>query len=295
MGATLAVRPKTQPKGWALTVGGVVIKPALLALTTRTWIDGEKIPATGGCVIVLNHLSHVDPLVSAHLVWDHGRLPRYLAKDGLFRHRVLGAMMRDAGQIPVHRGSGAMDAFDSAVAAVEAGECVVVYPEGTLTRQPDLWPMMGRSGAARIALRTGCPVVPIGQWGAQRLLPPYARKPRLLPRTHVTLKVGDPVDLSAHAGGQVTAARLSAATETIMDAITDLVAEIRGESPPAERFDPRREGLSEYGRPRPTGGRPGRGAGARTGGGHDGHADGRTDGRTDDDTDGESRDQGGTA
>ena len=77
-----------------------------------------------------------------------------------------------------------------------AGECVVVYPEGTITRDPDLWPMAGKSGAARIALATGCPVIPIGQWGAQDLLAPYAKKPDLFPRKPVTMKVGDPVDLS---------------------------------------------------------------------------------------------------
>ena len=57
----------------------------------------------------------------------------------------------------------------------------MIYPEGTLTRDPDLWPMTGKSGAARIALATGCPVIPVGQWGAQEILPPYAKKPRPLP------------------------------------------------------------------------------------------------------------------
>ena len=82
------------------------------------------------------------------------------------------------------------------MAAVQAGKCVVVYPEGTITRDPDLWPMVGKSGAARIALATGAPVVPIGQWGAQQLLAPYAKRPDLFPRKLITMKVGDPVDLS---------------------------------------------------------------------------------------------------
>ncbi|MCH1867364.1 1-acyl-sn-glycerol-3-phosphate acyltransferase [Nocardioides sp. CFH 31398] len=237
----MAVRPKYQRKGWALLVGGAIIKAGLVTLTRRTWIDAERIPARGGCVIVLNHLSHVDPLIAAHVVWDHGRLPRYLAKDALWHNRFLGALLRNAQQIPVSRdGAAASTAFDAAVRAVEAGECVIVYPEGTLTRDPGLWPMLGRTGAARIALRTGCPVIPIGQWGAQDLLAPYAKKPNLLPRTHVTLKVGEPVDLSAYAERPLTTAVLLEATETIMTAITDLVAEIRGERPPAERYDPRR-------------------------------------------------------
>ena len=89
----------------------------------------------------------------------------------MFRNKALGGFLRAAGQIPVERlSANAAGAYDAAVAAVRAGECVVVYPEGTLTRDPDLWPMVGKSGAARIALETGCPVIPVGQWGAHDLL-----------------------------------------------------------------------------------------------------------------------------
>ena len=132
--------------------------------------------------MVFNHISHVDPLTAAHFVYDHGRIPRYLAKSGLFKNKALGAFLRGAGQIPVERLSKNADgAYDAAVAAVRAGECVVVYPEGTITRDPDLWPMTGKSGAARIALATGCPVIPVGQWGAQELLPPYTKTPHPVP------------------------------------------------------------------------------------------------------------------
>ncbi len=237
----MSVRKLQQRRGWAFTVIVVLVKPALLVLTRRRWIDGENIPATGGCVVVVNHLSHVDPLTSALLVYDHGRIPRYLAKSGLFRRRALGAFLRSAGQIPVERATrNALGAYAAAVAAVRAGECVVVYPEGTITRDPDLWPMTGKSGAARIALETGCPVVPVGQWGPQDLLAPYARKPDLLPRTLVTMKVGPPLDLTHLTAAPVTAQRVAQATEEIMDAITALVADVRGERAPVERYDLRR-------------------------------------------------------
>lgn len=237
----MSVRKLQQRRGWAFTVIVALVKPVLLVLTRRRWIDGENIPATGGCVVVVNHLSHVDPLTAAHLVYDHGRLPRYLAKSGLFRTRVLGTFLRAAGQIPVERAtSSAVGAYASAVEAVRAGECVVVYPEGTITRDPDLWPMTGKSGAARIALETGCPVVPVGQWGPQDLLAPYSHKPSLLPRTLVTMKVGRPLDLAHLADRPVTARQVAQATQQIMDAITGLVADIRGEQPPADRFDLRR-------------------------------------------------------
>ena len=250
----MTVRKLQQKRGWAFNLAVPIVKPTLLAATTRTWIDGEKIPATGGCIVVLNHISHVDPLLAAHFVYDHGRLPRYLAKSGLFKNAQLARFLRAAGQIPVERLSrNAAGAFDAAVQAVRDGECVVIYPEGTLTRDPGLWPMVGKSGAARIALATGCPVIPIGQWGAHELLPPYTVTPRLVPRKHIVMKAGDPVELDDLITKPHTAAVITEATARIMAAIVDIVAELRGEEPPAERFDPRRAGVQQVGNPRKRG------------------------------------------
>ena len=245
-------------RGWAWGIAVPIVRPILLATTKHTWIDGEKIPAEGGFLLVLNHISEVDPLIVAHIVWDHGRIPRYLAKAGLFKNKVLGSFLRAAGQIPVYRASkDAVGAYDAAVAAVRAGQCVVVYPEGTITRDPDLWPMVGKSGAARIALETGAPVIPIGQWGAQALLAPYAKRPDLFPRKLITMKVGDPVDLSDLTGQEHTPAAVNEATARIMAALTRLVEEVRGETAPAERFNPRTAGVKEFGNPN-EGGRRGR-------------------------------------
>jgi 1-acyl-sn-glycerol-3-phosphate acyltransferase len=244
------VRKLQQKRGWAFNLAVPILKPLLLAATSRTWIDGEKLPATGGCIVVINHVSHIDPLLAAHFVYDHGRLPRYLAKSGLFKNKALAYFLTAAGQIPVERLSrSAVGAYDAAVIAVRNGECVIVYPEGTLTRDPHLWPMTGKSGAARIALETGCPVIPVGQWGAQDLLPPYGR-PDFLPRKHVTMKAGDPVDLSDLLAQPRSPAVVQQATDRIMAAVTDLVAEIRGETAPAERFDPRKAGVRLTGNPK---------------------------------------------
>ena len=234
----MRVRKLDQPRGWAFTLGAVILKPLFFVTTKRDWVDGTKIPASGGCVIVLNHLSYIDPLMTAVFTYDHGRLPRYLAKSGLFGNRFLGFFMRAAGQIPVERATtSAVGAYDAAVAAVRAGECIVIYPEGTITRDPDLWPMTGKTGAARIALETGCPVIPVGQWGVQALLAPYAKKPDLLPRKLIHLQVGDPVDLDDLLDKPRTAALLGEATERIMCAITTIVEGLRGEQAPAERYD----------------------------------------------------------
>ncbi|MBS2937382.1 1-acyl-sn-glycerol-3-phosphate acyltransferase [Nocardioides sp. J2M5] len=246
----MRVRKLEQKRGWAMTVAAVILKPTLLSATSRTWIDGEKIPATGGCIVAINHISHVDPLLSAHFLYDHGRLPRYLAKSGLFSNKYLGGFLTSAGQIPVERLSrNAVGAYDAAVRAIQRGECIVIYPEGTLTRDPDLWPMKGKTGAARIALATGCPVIPVGQWGAQEVLPPYTKKPLLVPRKNITMKAGDPVDLSDLVAAPQGAATTAAATDRIMAAITGLVEDVRGETAPAERFDPRQRGLRETGNP----------------------------------------------
>jgi 1-acyl-sn-glycerol-3-phosphate acyltransferase len=240
-----------EKKSWAWHLAEPLVRAALVSTTKHEWIDGDNIPATGGCIIVLNHVSHVDPLTAAHLVYDHGRLPHYLAKSGLFRNKALGAFFRAAGQIPVERLSrNAAGAFDAAVAAVHDGKCVVVYPEGTITRDPDGWPMTGKLGAARIALETGCPVIPVGQWGAQQLLAPYAKKPDLYPRKLVTMKVGTPLDLSDLAAKEPrTVAVIQEATDRIMAAITALVEEVRGGHAPTERFDMKKAGVREIGNP----------------------------------------------
>jgi 1-acyl-sn-glycerol-3-phosphate acyltransferase len=134
----------------------------------------------------------------------------------------------------------AADALASAVRAVEVGQAVTVYPEGTITRDPDLWPMAGRTGAARICLQTGCPVVPIGQWGAQEIM--YGTRiglPRLLPRKTLRLKAGDPLQLDDLRSHKMSSPILIEATDRIMDAITSLVVDLRGGAPPSQRFEPR--------------------------------------------------------
>ena len=245
------LRRGREKSGWAVRTAVVILKPPLTLLMKRDWVDVDKIPASGGCVLVFNHISYLDPLTSAHLVWDAGRTPHYLAKSGLFRNRALGGFLRAAGQIPVERLSAdAVGAFDAAVQGVHEGKAVIIYPEGTITRDPDGWPMRGKTGAARIALATGCPVIPVGQWGPQDILPAYAKRPDVLPRKTVHLKVGDPVDLSDLLAQPISPRTVQEATDRIMAAITRLVEELRGGRAPAVRFDPRTAGLRETGDPR---------------------------------------------
>jgi len=243
-------RKLQQRPGWAYGLCIAILEPLLLLVTKRRWVGGERIPATGGCVLAANHISHLDPLTFAHFVYAHGRLVRFLAKAEMFKVPVVGRIIRSAEQIPVYRlTTDASVAFRAAVAAVEKGEAVAVYPEGTITRDPDLWPMTGKTGAARIALASGVPVIPIAQWGAQEILWPYSKNPRLFPRKTITLKAGEPVDLDDLRGKELTPDVLREASDRVMDAITRLLEDVRGQSAPAVRFDPRTAGVRQIGNP----------------------------------------------
>ncbi len=238
----------TPTRSAAFRFAEVIARPLVRLLTRRAWSGQQHVPRTGGIVVVVNHTSHGDPFLVAHYLVNVSRLPRFLGKEALFRIPVAGRVLRGAGQIPVYREtSDASRSYSAAVAAVRAGECVVIYPEGTVTRDPDLWPMRGKTGAARVALTTGCPVVPLAQWGSHRVLAPYGRRPRLLPPQRVAIVAGPPVDLAAFRGREPGADVLAGATEAIMDALADLVGELRGASPPSARWDPSEHGQTTTG------------------------------------------------
>ncbi|WP_018544721.1 lysophospholipid acyltransferase family protein [Streptomyces sp. LaPpAH-108] len=237
--------------GFWYRFAAVICKPPLAVLIKRDWRGMEHIPAEGGFITAVNHNSHVDPFAYAHYQYNTGRVPRFLAKSGLFKKGFVGAAMRGTGQIPVYREStDALSAFRAAIDAVERGECVAFYPEGTLTRDPDGWPMTAKTGAARVALQTKCPVVPVAQWGCNELLPPYAKKPNLFPRKTHHVLAGPPVDLSRFYDREMTADLLKEATEVIMAAVTRQLEEIRGEKAPATPYDPRRERIEQRRRTR---------------------------------------------
>lgn len=232
--------------GFSYRFAAVLCKPPLVTLLKRDWRGMEHIPADGGFITVVNHNSHVDPFAYAHYQYNTGRVPRFLAKSGLFKKGFVGAMMRGTGQIPVYREStDALSAFRAAIDAVERGECVAFYPEGTLTRDPDLWPMTGKTGAARVALRTKCPVIPVAQWGAHELLAPYTKKPHFWPRKTHHVLAGPPVDLSRFYDQEMTPELLKEATEAIMAAITLLLEDLRGEKAPETPYDPRTERIEQ--------------------------------------------------
>jgi len=214
-----------------------VLRPLLVLFTKRDYRGVENLAQDSGIIVAMNHNSWFDPFVVAQFMWDNNRPPKFLAKSGIFKIPVIGQLVWLAGQIPVYRESRhAKIAVRGAIKAVEKGEAVVLSPEGTLTRDPNLWPMEGKTGAARIALATKLPVIPVAHWGAQFVLAPYSKKLKLLPRKTMMVKAGPPVDLSDLYDQEITGELLKNATSRIMDAITKELADLRNETPPAQRM-----------------------------------------------------------
>jgi 1-acyl-sn-glycerol-3-phosphate acyltransferase len=211
----------------------MVVIPVLGVWTRRSWTGLENLPSSGGIIIVSNHISHFDPLVVAHYVYRAGRWPRFLGKASIWKVPVVGYLLTKTLQIPVERGSvEAVKSLDALIDALHEGGAVIIYPEGTTTREPDLWPMRGKTGAARLALVTGAPVIPMATDGAQRVFDPRTKKFSLRPRIPVRVTSGKPVDLSRWAGEAPSRTVLDQMTEAIMLDIRGLVSELRDETPP---------------------------------------------------------------
>lgn len=221
-----------------------VVRPGMNLLMGKDWQGMEKLP-DGGYIAVANHVTEIDPLAVAHAVYMGGNTPHFLAKDSLFRVPVLSSLMRGLKQIPVARADRreAQKALEVAREVLGEGGAIIIYPEGTLTRDPQLWPMRAKTGAARLALVTGAPVVPIAHWGVQDFLAPYGKVPKPLPRRRYRLRVGDEVDLSDLREGPRTRQALAEATERIEEALTRTVASLRGQEPPVLIWD---RGLRQY-------------------------------------------------
>ncbi|WEK59657.1 MAG: lysophospholipid acyltransferase family protein [Candidatus Microbacterium colombiense] len=234
---------------WPLAV---IVVPLVSLLAKIRVVGAEKLPRTGAFVLAPNHYSEFDPLIVAVAVWRTGREPRFMAKESLFKVPVLGWLLRRTGMIPVARTSSASAAkqtMTQSAELVEHGRGVIVYPEGTLTRDPDLWPMRGKSGAVRLALADGIPLIPMAQWGTQEIMGRYQKGLSLWPlRKPIKVIIGDPVDVSDLRGRAGEQAALNEATSRLMNAITALLEELRDAKAPAERWNPSSHGQKETGR-----------------------------------------------
>ena len=228
--AATTKREKFEPQTLIMrVVAGIVYRMGEL-LVRRQPLPEHSLPTKAGFIVALNHLSAADPPVVGAYIYDAGWFPRFMAKAELFNIWPVGPLLRAVGQIPVQRRSAqAAQALNSAASAIAAGRCVVIFPEGTTSKTEDMWPMSMKSGAVRLALTTGAPLIPAAVWGTAHALPwrPW-RRPR------AAMLFGEPLDLSAYVGRHADSSALREATELLRGQVAVLLGELRGEPVPAQ-------------------------------------------------------------
>ena len=196
----------------------------------------------GGIIVISNHTGYADGVLLALACKRMGRPLRLLATGGVFRVPVLGGMLRRLGFIRVDRGTArAAEALSPAADALAAGEAVGLFPEGRITRDPARWPERAKTGAIRLALATGAPIVPVAMAGSTEILDRRHNVRRLLRnvllRPRVQVRVGAPIDvrrvMNIGTTTEPTAEEIRLAADEVMGVLVRLLADLRGEAAPA--------------------------------------------------------------
>lgn len=228
----------------------LLVLPLWSLMVGYRFTPSSTLPAKGPFILSPNHYSEIDPIVMGVATWKLGRQPRFMAKASLFKVPVLRWLLKVSGQIPVERSgvSSPDNPMSAASQLIEKGRGVIVYPEGSLTRDPDLWPMRGKSGAVRLALESGIPLYPAAHWGTQHLMPRYGKMIHPFPRKIIQVAVGEPLDLSKFQGKTIDQRSVTEATSMLMDEIARLLSVLRDEPAPAKRWDPGQHEQAETGR-----------------------------------------------
>ncbi|MDP9801613.1 1-acyl-sn-glycerol-3-phosphate acyltransferase [Arcanobacterium wilhelmae] len=219
----------------------VPVARVLRAIVTRPTVVGiEKIPASGPVIIAPNHTDYFDIILMGLAVVEAGRTPIWVSADQYFKIPVFRSILKAVNTVPVYRSTGhAGDAMAGMKKALEQGGCLVVFPEGMMSVDPQKWPITGKTGIARLsAMVPGTTILPAAQWGTERILEPWSLKLswKWL-RSPSTVVIGDPVNLgltedSPH--GEV-----KAATERLMKAIEKLLVPLRQANPLGFTTEPR--------------------------------------------------------
>lgn len=209
-----------------------ILKP-WLGTWFRWSIEGiENIPKTGPALLAFNHIAYLDPLAAAYVVDKAGRRPRFLAKTELFQDRRIAWILRGAKQIEVKRGTrDAPMALDSSLEALHRGEVIAIFPEGTITTDPELRPMEAKSGISRLALASGAPVIPCALWGTANIWGKGYRK-HWRPRQDLVVAIGEPMHFEGDATLRPEWERVGA---EVMTALGRLVAGLRPVIPDRRR------------------------------------------------------------
>lgn len=218
-----------RPEPWYRLAVWTLRPPVSLWFTWR--FEGmEHIPREGPLLVACNHISYLDPLAHGYLLVKAGRRPRFLAKAELYGNPFLRRVLTGARQIRVERGSGSMAPVDSAVEALSRGESVVLYPEATITRNPDFSPMQGKTGVARLALQAEVPVLPVAVWGSQHVWQRDGFRSLKFGRP-IWVRAGAPIDLSEHQSTRDEPETLRRVADIVMDELTRLVNDLRSRYP----------------------------------------------------------------
>lgn len=214
---------------WYLLAEAVLRPPIALWFNWR--LEGmEHVPREGPVLVAANHVSYFDPLAHAYFLVKAGRSPRFLAKKELYGNSVVRRVLLGAGQIPVERGSGSHAPVDAAKQSLRQGDVVVVYPESTITKRPDLLPMSGKTGIARLALSAGVPILPVAVWGSHRVFGSHGSRSLSFGRP-IWVMAGTPLDFSQFEEDQRDPAILRKVTDQVMDDLTHLVEDVRRRYP----------------------------------------------------------------
>ena len=243
-----ALRPGVEIT-WQIRTLAHILRPFVRLLYKVEVTGTENLPKSGGYVLAANHVTTLDALAVAYMMYFRlHRAPHFLAKEGLFRTPIVGPVLLACGQIPVFRsGRNNADPMQSAYDVLNAGHTIGIFPEGTLTREPNQWPMRARTGAIRLSLETGVPIIPVGQWGTEAVMDTYSSKIRPKPWHKVRIVIGKPISMDPYKDKKMSTEDLVELSDQVMVEITKIVEELRGEKAPAKRFVPSEHGLPEHG------------------------------------------------
>src|SRR5437588_1369712 len=206
------------------------LRPPMKAWFNWRFEGLEHVPREGATLVACNHISYFDPLAHGYFLLKAHRNPRYLAKAELYEQWLLKRVLEGAHQIKVVRGSGDRSPVDNAKKSLANGECVVIYPESTVTHSPDFSPMQGKTGIARLTLSTSVPVLPVAVWGSQHVWQRDGARSLKFARP-IWLKAGAPMDFSDYSENSSDEETLRTVTDQIMAELTTLVHDMRSRYP----------------------------------------------------------------
>lgn len=197
-------------------------------------IEGlDNIPKDGPAILAFNHISFLDPFAAAYAVHLADRRPRFLGKAELFDDKRIAWVLKGAGQIPVRRGTPiAPAALDQARGALRDDQVIVIFPEGTITNDPDLHPMAPKTGMARLALASGLRVNPCALWGTANVWPKGFAKRWWPAKQDLLVRIGEPMKLEGDAHSRQDWERCG---ELVMGEVARLVASLRPAVPDRRR------------------------------------------------------------